>query len=549
MQNMMLSGTDLHALFTVGYRNLKKNMEAVNNLNVFPVPDGDTGTNMVQTFGGGLRAVHGDIPHAGEYMQKLAKATLLSARGNSGVIFSQFVHGLARGFADKAQVCFADFAHAFNCAREDAYKAILTPTEGTILTVIREGAEFLQDTAGSFDDPQEGFRALLSQMKVTLAHTPEMLPVLKEAGVVDSGGAGLVCFTEGMLAQLSGEDIEDTPDILDTIASTHVDASDFGPDSILEYGYCTEFILQLMNYKTDIANFDQDGFIAELEKLGDSIVCVKSDSIVKIHVHTFTPEEVLAYARRFGEFVTIKIENMSVQHSEAAVSVPQKPQKHQTYAIVATASGKGIADYFREIGTDVIVDGGQTQNPAAEDFINAFKQVDADYIVVLPNNSNIVMAAKQAAQLYTDADVRVISTRSIAEGYSALSMMDTSADTVEELIEGMSAGLGGVSTGYVTTATRDTVMNGVTVQKGKYIGLDRENILCCCEDKLTAAMEMLKNLPNIAEKQTIIVFTGKDVTADEADTLAAAIGDTFPMCDVGFIEGGQDVYSFIMSIE
>lgn len=545
MQNMMLSGTDLHALFTVGYRNLKKNMEAVNNLNVFPVPDGDTGTNMVQTFGGGLRAVHGDIPHAGEYMQKLAKATLLSARGNSGVIFSQFVNGLARGFADKAEVCFADFAHAFNCAREDAYKAIISPTEGTILTVIREGAEFLEGTAGAIDDPQEGFRALLSQMKTTLARTPDLLPVLKEAGVVDSGGAGLVCFTEGMLAQLSGEDIEDTPDLLDTISQTAFDPSSFGPDSVLEYGYCTEFILQLMNYKTDIENFDLPGFIGELEEMGDSIVAVKSDSIVKIHVHTFTPEKALALGRRYGEFLTIKIENMSVQHSETQTAAPKKQQLK--YAFVAVASGKGVVDYMQEIGATAIVSGGQTNNPSVDDFLNAFSQFEAEHIIVLPNNSNIIFTANQAAELYKGCPVHVIPSRSVMEGVAALSMANPGYDTVEEVLEDMEMGMDGVKTAYVTTAIRDTHMDGVEVKKGQYIGLDGKHLVVAGDEKLPTA-EALVNALAAPRQELIMGFYGNGTTAEEIAQLQNALQQRYMRTEIVFMDGQMDVYDLIISL-
>ena len=545
MQNMMLSGTDLHALFTVGYRNLKKNMEAVNNLNVFPVPDGDTGTNMVQTFGGGLRAVHGDIPHAGEYMQKLAKATLLSARGNSGVIFSQFVNGLARGFADKAQVCFADFAHAFNCAREDAYQAIISPTEGTILTVIREGAEFLEGTAGSIEDPQEGFRALLGQMKVTLARTPDMLPVLKEAGVVDSGGAGLVCFTEGMLAQLSGEDIEDTPELLDSISHTELDASSFGPDSVLEYGYCTEFILQLMNYKTDIEHFDLPGFIRELEEMGDSIVAVKSDSIVKIHVHTFTPEKALALGRRYGEFLTVKIENMSVQHSETQAAAPKK-QKIK-YAFVAVASGKGVVDYMTGIGATAIVSGGQTNNPSVDDFLNAFAQFEAEHIIVLPNNSNIIFTANQAAELYRDCPVHVLPTRSVMEGVAALSMANPGYDTAQEVLEDMEMGMDGVKTAYVTTAIRDTHMDGVEVKKGQYIGLDGKHLVVAGDEKLPTA-EALVNALVSPRQELILGFYGNGTTAEEIARLQNALQKRYPRTEIVFMDGQMDVYDLILSL-
>ena len=545
MQTTMLNGTDLHALFTVGYRNLKKNMEAVNDLNVFPVPDGDTGTNMVQTFGGGLRAVHGDIPHAGEYMQKLSKATLLSARGNSGVIFSQFVHGLARGFADKSEVCFTDFAHAFTCAREDAYKAIVTPTEGTILTVIREGAEFLEGTAGSYNDPQEGFRALLSQMKATLARTPDMLPVLKEAGVVDSGGAGLVCFTEGMLAQLSGEDIEDTPDLLDSISQAAFDPSSFGPDSVLEYGYCTEFILQLMNYKTDIENFDLPGFIAELEAMGDSIVAVKSDSIVKIHVHTFTPEKALALGRRYGEFLTIKIENMSVQHSETQAA-PKEKQKVK-YAFVAVASGDGIVEYLKEIGATAIVNGGQTNNPSVDDFLDTFRQFEAEHIIVLPNNSNIIFTANQAAELYSDCPVHVIPTRSVMEGTAAMSMANPAYDTVEEVLEDMEMGMDGVKTAYVTTAIRDTHMDGVEVIKGQYIGLSGKHLITAGDDKLAAAEALVRAMA--APRQELIMgFYGNGTTEAEIAQLESALHGAYPRAEIAFIDGKQDVYDLIISL-
>ena len=545
MEYKMLSGTDLHELFTSGYRNLKKNMDAVNNLNVFPVPDGDTGTNMVQTFGGGLRSVSGDIAHAGEYMQKLSKAVLLSARGNSGVIFSQFVHGLARGFADKAQVSFHDFAQAFTFAREDAYNAIISPAEGTILTLIREGADFLVENADHYEDPQHGFEALLGQMKISLAHTPDLLPVLKEAGVVDSGGAGLVCFTEGMYAQLCGEDIEDTPDILDTISHATVDASNFGPDSVLEYGYCTEFILQLMNYKTDVANFDQAGFIAELEAMGDSIVCVKSDSIVKIHVHTFTPEKALALGRRYGEFLTIKIENMSVQHSE--VQVADKEKQKVKYAFIPVASGNGIVEYFMSIGASAVINGGQTNNPSVDDFLDAFRQFDAEHIIVLPNNSNIIFTANQAAELYKDAPVHVIPTRSVMEGYGALSMANPDYDTVEEVLDDMTMGTEGVTTAYVTTAIRDTHMDGLDVQKGQYIGLSGKHLVVNGEDKMATAEALVKRLAD-PRQEIIMGFYGNGMTESEIAQLHNRLQEAYPRTEIVFMNGQQDVYDLIISL-
>ena len=541
-----LDGIGLHRLFTDGYRSLKKNMQTINELNVFPVPDGDTGANMVMTFGGGLNAVSDNIPHAGQYMQALSRAVLLSARGNSGVIFSQFIHGLARDFAQKEQVSFADFAPAFACAKEDAYHSIITPTEGTILTVIREAGDFLNENAENYGSLREGFDALLEQMTVSLKKTPELLPVLKEAGVVDSGGAGLVCFVEGICAHLRGESPEDTPDPMQWSAQAAPTALDFGPDSRLEYGYCTEFILQLMNYKTDLAAFDLAAFTKPLEQMGDSIVAVHNDGIVKIHIHTFTPDLVLGYGRQFGEFITLKIENMSIQHSQTQQEEKREKVK---YAIIAVASGDGIKEYFQSIGASCIIDGGQTNNPSVSAFLEAFRKFDAEHIVVLPNNSNIILTANQAADAYTDCDVRVIPTKSIVEGYSALSMMNPWCDTVEELVDDMSMNLGSVTTGYVTTSIRDTHMDGLDIKKGAYIGLADKHILTTGTDRVETAKTLIQSITSANPKDVIIVFYGEGVSQEEAAQLEQFLQTSYPMVDVGFVDGKQAIYDFIISLE
>lgn len=542
--SVVLDGIGLHTLFVSGYSNLKRNMETINNLNVFPVPDGDTGANMAMTFGGGLQAANAAQTHVGQYMQGLSKAVLLSARGNSGVIFSQFVHGLYRGFADKENITFADLAQAFAYATEDAYNSIITPTEGTILTVIREASEFLAENAGKFSSFEDGFDALQEQMTATLKRTPELLPVLKEANVVDSGGAGLVCFVEGICACLHGEAITEAVDASEWTAPATCGVN-FGPDSRLEYGYCTEFILQLMNYKTNLAAFDLPGFTKQLETMGDSIVAVHNDGIVKIHIHTFTPEAVLGYGRQFGEFVTVKIENMSVQHSQ----IQAEPQKKEKYAIVAVASGEGIQDYFRDIGATYIIDGGQTNNPPVNAFLDAFRSVNAEHIVVLPNNSNIVLTANQAADAYEGSDVRVIPTKSIAEGYSSLSMMNLWSDTVEELIEDMSMNLSNVVTGYVTTAVRDAHLDGLDVKQGAYIGLDGKHMQATGSDRVETAKALISKLMTENPKDVVIVFYGKDVSSDEVAVLEAFLQTQYPMVDTGFVDGRQDVYDFIISLE
>jgi len=542
MQTTAVSAKELHNIFENGYRNLKKNMETVNDLNVFPVPDGDTGTNMVKTFGGGIRAVSPDGT-VGEYMKALSRAVLLSARGNSGVIFSQFMHGLCRGFEDKEDIVFGDFAYAFECAREDAYKSIISPTEGTMLTLIRETADMLAD----FDrdaDMVAGFEAIVRQLRTTLERTPQLLPVLSEAGVVDSGGAGLVCFFEGMLSCLKGETVENIPDLNDTLSHT---SGFFGPDSVLEYGYCTEFLLQLMNAKTDIKSFDLDSFVKPIEALGDSIVAVENDGIVKIHVHSFTPEKVLEYGRRFGEFISVKIENMSVQHSEVQESRPAREKVD--YAVIAVASGDGIVDYFYSIGANAVIDGGQTNNPSVDTFLEAIGRFDAKHYILLPNNSNIILTAEQAAKMCGDKDIRIIPTRSVVEGYSALSMMNPFCETADEFVEEMSAGIDSITTGLVTTAVRDSALDGVDAKKGDYIGIADKTILCASDNRSDALLTMIKTVTEREDKEVIIVFYGASVSEEEATSLRSQLESAYPLCDIGFVDGKQEIYDFIVSLE
>lgn len=545
MRTTRINGLQLAEMAANGYRNLKRNIETVDNLNVFPVPDGDTGTNMSMTLGGGVSAIAGEGADVGTMMRKFSRGTLLAARGNSGVILSQFVRGMANGAEGKTELSVADFSEVMRAGVECAYQAVIRPVEGTILTVMREGAEFVEKHLSDISDFEDCFRRLIGQMKYTLNKTPELLPVLKEAGVVDSGGAGFVCIFEGMEMALRGEFINET-ETGTTANFLNQSAVAFGPDSVLEYGYCTEFILQLLHAKTDIAAFRLEPVIAWLESVGESIVAVQDGDLVKVHVHTFEPEKVIAYARQYGEFVTIKIENMSVQHNE---SVAAQAEEKKLYAVVAVTSGQGVADYFRQIGVDAIIEGGQTQNPSAEDFLRAFNTLHAEHIVVLPNNSNVVMTAKQAAALYEGADVRVIATRSIAEGYSALSMMDPTAQTVDELVESMTDAIEYVTTGYVTTATRDTHMNGLDIHQGDWIGLDDETIRADAADKVTAALELLHNLPEIDEKQVLTVFVGKDVSDEELEAFQEAVEEELPLIEAGFVPGGQEVYAFIFSVE
>ncbi|MDD6251394.1 MAG: DAK2 domain-containing protein [Oscillospiraceae bacterium] len=541
-----IDGEFLELMLQNGYRNIMLNQAEIDALNVFPVPDGDTGLNMTMTMSGGVEN-HESSKNVGEMMASFAHGTLFSARGNSGVILSQFINGFAKGSKDMDTMSVSDFAKAMESGVKQAYKSVVRPVEGTMLTVMREATEFLSNNKDSFASFEDCFMSLMPVIRRSLDNTPNLLPVLEEAGVIDSGGAGFLTIVEGMKLALEGEILSD-----DSKASSSLKPSSkisLLPDNgTLEYGYCTEFILQLIYSDHRADSFNLDEMIATLETFGDSIVAIREDNVVKVHVHTFTPEKVLAYARGFGEFLTLKIENMALQHNES-IKENKKKKKHQKYAIATVASGRGIQEYLTGIGADVIISGGQTDNPSTEDFINAFDTLDADYIVVLPNNSNVIMAAKQAAKIYDKADVRVIETRSVAEGYSALSMMNNSVDTVEELIEGMSFGIPNVTTGYITTATRDSSMGGVAVKQGDYIGLDRETIRSSEKSKTDAVMGLLKNLPGIDEKEVLTGFFGNGVAEEEAEALKELIEESFPMLECAFIEGDQPVYDYIFALE
>ncbi len=531
----------LAALFENGYCNLYANEQAVNDLNVFPVPDGDTGTNMVRTLEGGLN-ISGET--VSSYMQKLSRGVLLSARGNSGVILSQFIRGVAEGVADESALSVPAFISALESGVQSAYGAVIEPTEGTMLTVIREGIEAVAKK--KFADFEALFQFLIEAMKQSLAHTPELLPVLKEANVVDSGGVGMVSFFEGMLLKLQGITLQPGENTKATQVS--YSAAAFGPDSVLEYGYCTEFILQLMHAKTNIKTFELQPMIDYLESIGNSIVAVQDKDIVKVHVHTFTPEKALGFARNFGEFITVKIENMSVQHNETTER-KEVPAERVKYAVVAVASGSGLKEYFSEIGATVVIDGGQTQNPSAEDFVSAFKSLNAEHIIVLPNNSNIVMTAELARDMYSEADVRVIPTKSIAAGYSALTMMNPWLDNIDDFVEEMENGACAVSSISVAQAVHNADLHGMHIDKDAYMGILDGKICCTEQDAVSAAVSAVKNTPSIEEKEVMTIFYGQDITEQQAQELQSAVQELFPRMEYGVVYGGQKVYEFYIAVE
>ena len=545
----VIDGAGMGLLLMGAYKNLARSAETINALNVFPVPDGDTGTNMSKTLEGGCSAPASSS--IAEYMRLFSRNTLMAARGNSGVILSQFIKGFYKGVADSDVMDTDIFSKAMAAGVELAYRAVLNPVEGTMLTVLRDSAQFLCSSADTFDSFEECFAGLVSEMKRSLDATPEKLPVLKEAGVVDSGGAGMLCIFRGMEMALLGEDANEDLSRFSESPAAAPDLSLFSRDSVFEDGYCTEYILQLLRAKCDVSAFEISDLIEKLDVIGDSVVCAREGDAVKVHVHTRCPEKALELGRSYGELLSIKIENMTVQNSALSVgrSDSAKSPKHVKYAVAAVCTGEGIKQYFREIGVSAVIDGGQTHNPSAEDMIAVLGTLNADHIILLPNNKNVILAAKQAAEMYGGADVRVIPTSSVAEGYSALSMMDLDADSVEELIEGMTAGLSRVTTCYVTTATRDASIGGVDIHRGDFIGLDGDSILCAEKTKVDAAAALLSKLEDIDDKEVITVFCGSDVTERDKAELGAIITEKNPLTDCNFIDGGQELYSFIMSVE
>lgn len=549
-----LGAEALKELLCAGAANLKLHIKEVDELNVFPVPDGDTGTNMSMTWLGGVNAVRdAGYEQVSDLGNAFARGTLLGARGNSGVILSQFVKGLSQGMEGCGELTVDVFLQAFREGVAKAYDSVLNPTEGTMLTVMREGAEALGDFLEKEKDPgfEAAFCCLNRSMKTSLDKTPELLPVLKEAGVIDSGGAGFLYLFQGMEKSLKGEEIRgEESDAAHTAAFSQADFSAFHADSELEFGYCTEFILQLQNAKTDIPSFDKKVITDYLETVGDSIVAVQDKDIVKIHVHTFKPGDVLNFCQQFGEYLTLKIENMSVQHNEVLRKEEQKKKEkiRKKIAIIASLSGSGLQEYFREIGVDVIVDGGQTDNPSTEDFLEAFRQIEAEDIIILPCNSNIVMAAEQAGGIWKDARVHVVKAKTVAEAYAALSMMNLSFG-VEEVIRDMESAIAETATGMITTSIRDMEYHGLQVKKGHYIGLDGDAILSDSPDRMVTAEKLLAATEGIEDKAVVVGFYGKEVPEEEPELLSQRIKEKFPWLEFGFIRGGQEVYDYIFAIE
>lgn len=542
MNTKFLTGDMLLEMVKSGAECLQSHCDEVNDLNVFPIPDGDTGSNMYLTIKGGANT-DCSAETVSDTAESIAHNMLLSARGNSGVILSQLFAGIADGLKGLETASISDIENACKLGVARAYGSVITPTEGTILTVAKESANAINEK--EFNCLEEILECGIKEAKKALEKTPEQLEVLKQAGVVDSGGAGLVYIIEGMQNGLTGKKSTASLTAPEPSASINVDL--FTADSELGFGYCTELLVRLQNSKCNPDEFDVNGLIDFLKGLGDSIVAFKDGTIVKLHVHTKTPQKVLEYCQQFGEFLKVKIENMQLQHNEVVANEQSKSKERKKYAVIAVANGEGIKKELTDFGADVIIDGGQTMNPSASDLIAAFDKANADTIFVLPNNGNIILAANQAAELYKKSDVRVIPSKNIGDCYSVLSMLDLDSDDADSIEQNMNESMAGTLTAEISKSIRSTQMDGIEVNEGEYIGILGKKIVSSdtdCYDTTLAALKLM----NPGDYSSLIILRGK--TGDEAVSkdIAAYAKENYPRLEVYESFGGQNVYDFILVV-
>ncbi|MBQ9117314.1 MAG: DAK2 domain-containing protein [Clostridia bacterium] len=547
---LTLDGGDLAVMINGGAANLRDHAVEINDLNVFPIPDGDTGDNMLMTMMGGVSSTSRSCNSISDMARGISDGMLLSARGNSGVILSQFFAGISEGLSGKETANAAELGEAFRLGVSHAYGAVMAPAEGTILTVLREATEYACSARAS--EPVEYLDRFISEARRSLARTPELLPVLKKAGVVDSGGAGLIFIIEGMKRALCGEKAEAVP-IADKASSSSdgFDPDAFGEDDELEFGYCTELLIRLQSSKTDIPGFNVDIFKEYLGTVGDSVVAVCNGSLLKIHVHTMNPDKVLAFGRMYGEFLKVKIENMSLQHNSSilcdeAEAAPVRERRK--FGVVAVANGEGVKSLFSERGADEVIDGGQSMNPSAEAFIQAFDRVNADTVFVFPNNGNIILTARQAATLYPDSDIRVVESRTVGDGYAALSMFDTVSDDADIIEAELKEAMNGVQTAEISRCVRDAEADGAQLHKGDYIGFIGKRLLAVGKDRSEVLLRTADGM-GLDERDICILICGLEGSADEADELERYIKTKYRDKEVYIIDGGQDVYDYILITE
>lgn len=558
MEMLKLTGKDFKNMITAGQARLSEHSEYVNSLNVFPVPDGDTGTNMNLTFTSGAEATRAvDSDSMGKVGQALSKGLLMGARGNSGVILSQLFRGFSKSIETKDDINAWEFAQAFQAGVNAAYKAIMKPVEGTILTVARESAEAGVLKAESTDNVIEVMREILDKANISLANTPELLAVLKEVGVVDSGGQGLVYVYEGFLSSLTGEEVisQEEPKLDELVRAEHHrnPVHDIMNTEDIEFGYCTEIMVRLGEGETVDSEFEYDDFRNNLSELGDSLLVIADEEVVKVHIHTETPGEVMNFGQKFGSLMKIKVDNMREQHSSlggsSAATKPaekSKPKEVKETAVISVAAGKGVIELFESFGVDYVIEGGQTMNPSTQDFLDAMEEVPAKNYILLPNNSNIFMAAKQATEV-SEMSAAVVETRSVQQGLNAMLAFNPQGTLVDNQ-EAMTDELQFVASGQITNAIRDTEISGLAIKKDDYMGLIDGDIKISQPDMKKTAIETIKQMIT-EDSELVTLIYGENSTEEFVESLIEDLEELYPEIEFETHEGNQPVYPLLISVE
>ena len=555
-----LDGKRFAEMVIQGANHLSSNAKMVDALNVFPVPDGDTGTNMNLSMTSGAKEVKNNSQeHIGKVGAALSRGLLMGARGNSGVILSQLFRGFSKAVESKAVISGNDFALALEAGVETAYKAVMKPVEGTILTVAKDSAKSAVAAAQKSEDIIYIMEEVLKEAKSSLKRTPDLLPVLKEVGVVDSGGQGLVFVYEGFLAQLKGESLPQSSDFLPTMtelvsAEHHKSVQGHINTEDIVFGYCTEFMVRFEQEKIAKHSFNESTFRNDLSEYGDSLLVIADEDVVKVHIHSEKPGEVLTYGQRYGNLINMKIENMRQQHTnivgETHVAInseaSQAPKEMQEYGIVTVSMGSGIAELFKSIGAHAVIEGGQTMNPSTEDIVKAVKEVNAKKVFILPNNKNIIMAAEQAKDV-ADEEIYVIPSKTVPQGLSALLAFNPSA-VIDENEAAMKEALNHVKSGQITFAVRDTSIDGLEIEKDDFMGISEGKIVVKNKDKGKVAEDLLTNMLD-EDSEILTIIYGEDVTEEEVATLTSFVEENYEDVEVEIHDGGQPLYSYIFSIE
>ncbi|WP_316630922.1 DAK2 domain-containing protein [uncultured Ruminococcus sp.] len=541
-----INGIHLEKMIKNGLAFLQQHEEEVNRLNVFPVPDGDTGTNMALTLGNGIRYAKSD-ENAGAYLRSLSDGMLLGARGNSGVILSQFYRGFADELVRSPLIGPGELRNGLIRGYRTAYEAVVHPVEGTILSVTREGIEHIRTQITRNSSIETILSMYIAEMRKTLSFTPEMLSVLKEAGVVDSGAYGFILITEGMLKCLYGEVIELVDVPVQKAEQPLVDLSLFNETSEFSDGYCTEFILQRLTNTRYQQNFNKQKFISELRFFGNSIAVVVNGMRVKVHIHTLYPAKVIALAQQYGEFLTFKMDNMQVQHNEHDLEIAKK-KEHKPLAVIAVVNGEGMKKLFEDFGCAIVIDGGTTMNTSSAEFLEAFDEVDADEIVILPNNPNIILAAHQAVELSKRHNITVIESKSVAQGYFAMAMDVPDSDDAQFRVSQMKSGIENIATVSQTVASRDYSYHQISCRKGDEIALLDGEIVSVGSDYVKTIADTIASIEDIDEKETCVVFRGLSVPKEREEELYEILSSRYPLMDFEFIDGGQEIYHWIIGL-